>query len=65
MWPTTNDPRTVFVTVRLTAGEAADLDAHATACGMGRSAAVRDAVDRVISASKRRKNKSQANTDDQ
>jgi hypothetical protein len=58
MWPTTNDPRTVFVTVRLTASEAADLDAHAAAGGMSRSQAVRDAVDRVIAASKRKKSQS-------
>lgn len=54
MWPTTNDPRTVFVTVRLTASEAADLDAHAASLGLTRSAAVRDATDRVIAAKKRK-----------
>lgn len=43
-WPTTDNPRTEFVTLRLTADEAADLDAYAAARGLNRSAAVRAAV---------------------
>ncbi len=54
-WPTTDKPRTEFITLRLTADEAADLDAYRSAGGFkSRSAAVRDAVDRVIAAEKRR-----------
>lgn len=53
-WPTTNDPRTEFVTLRLTVGEAADLDAYKASRGLSRSAAVRECVDRVIAAEKRR-----------
>lgn len=53
-WPTTSDPRTEFVTLRLTVNEAADLDAYAAARGLSRSAAVRDAVGRVIAADKKR-----------
>ena len=53
-WPTTNDPRTEFVTLRLTVGESADLDAYAARKGMKRSEAVRNAVDRVIAAEKKR-----------
>lgn len=53
-WPTTNNPRTEFVTLRLTADEAADLDVFANARGQSRSAAVRDAVARVIEAEQRR-----------
>ena len=54
-WPKTDDPRTEFVTVRLTASEAADVDwlqSHVNA--KSRSAAVRDAVDRVIAAERKR-----------
>lgn len=57
-WPTTNDPRTKFVTVRFTEDEAADIDwliGHVNA--KDRSAAVRQCVDRVIAAEKRRANK--------
>lgn len=53
-WPTTNDPRTEFVTLRLTVGEAADLDAYKAARGLSRSAAVRECVDRVITVEKKR-----------
>lgn len=54
-WPTTNNPRTVFVTIRLTEDEAQDLDAYAQAThSRSRSAAVRDAVNRVIDAHKRK-----------
>lgn len=62
-WPTTDDPRTEFVTVRFTATEAAELDAHVSACGFkSRSAAVRDATDRVIAAEKRRAKRARSET---
>jgi hypothetical protein len=54
-WPTTNDPRTEFVTVRFTASEAADIDwliGYTNA--KNRSAAVRSAVDRVVHAERKR-----------
>lgn len=57
-WPTTNDPRTEFVTVRFTVSEAADIDwlrGHTNA--KSRSAAVRGAVDRVIAAERKREKK--------
>lgn len=48
-WPTTQDPRTEFVTVRFTAQEAQDIDwLIGKTNAKSRSAAVRDAVDRVI-----------------
>lgn len=48
-WPTTDDPKTEFITLRLTASEAADLDNHVRSGNYrSRSAAVRDAVSRVI-----------------
>lgn len=56
-WPTTSNPRTEFVTLRLTAAEAADLDALAASQGASRSEAVRSAVTRVIAAEKRKRGK--------
>ncbi len=53
-WPTTNDPKTEFVTLRFTASEAASLDAAASTAGMTRSAFVRDSVRRVLTADARR-----------
>lgn len=54
-WPTTNDPRTEFVTVRFTVDEAADIDwLRGQTNSKSRSAAVRGAVDRVVSAEKKR-----------
>lgn len=53
-WPTTDDPKTEFVTIRLTVSEAADLDLYAQTQGMKRSPAVRDAVSRVIAAERKR-----------
>lgn len=47
-WPTTNDPKTEFVTLRLTVGEAAELDNAALRAGMKRSAYVREAVEERI-----------------
>jgi len=57
-WPTTTDPKTEFVTVRFTKSEAADiawLIQHTNA--KDRSAAVRQCVDRVIAAERRRAKK--------
>lgn len=54
-WPTTDDPRTEFVTVRFTVDEAADLDWLTAQTGVkSRSAAVRSACDRVVAAEKKR-----------
>lgn len=53
-WPTTKNPRTEFVTLRLTVEEAADLDGYAAVRGLSRSGAVRDAVSRIISAEQKR-----------
>lgn len=53
-WPTTDDPRTEFVTVRFTADEAADLAwLEGITNAPNRSAAVRQCCDRVIAAEKR------------
>lgn len=57
-WPTTDDPRTEFVTLRLTVAEAAALDNYAQSKSFTRSAAVRDSVIRVINAEDRRTRKS-------
>lgn len=46
-WPTTDEPKEVFVTVRFTVREAALMDADASTEGMNRSAYVRDCVRRV------------------
>lgn len=52
------------MTVRLTKSEAADLDTHAQARGFrSRSAAVRDAVDRVITAEQKREKKQRGRKD--
>lgn len=57
-WPTTNDPRTEFVTVRFTVSEAADIDwLQGQTNAKNRSVAVRDCVDRVVAAEKRRARK--------
>lgn len=53
-WPTTNDPKTELVTLRLTVGQAADLDLHARASGAKRSEYVRDAVEEKIARDKKR-----------
>lgn len=46
-WPTTSNPRTEFVTLRLTADEAAELDAMAAAYHhKNRSAALRHCFER-------------------
>lgn len=57
-WPTTNDPRNKFVTIRLTEHENDELIAHVSAEGhKDRSSAARDALFRVIRADKRRRAK--------
>jgi Arc/MetJ-type ribon-helix-helix transcriptional regulator len=59
-WPTTNDPRTEFVTLRLTVGEMGDVDA-AVASGphKNRSAFVRSCVERCLAADARRAKRNQ------
>lgn len=49
-WPTTNDPKTEFATLRMTVSEARDLDTAAQTAGMSRSAFVRECVRRVLTA---------------
>jgi len=62
-WPTTDDPRTEFITLRLTVAEAADLDAYRQAGNFkSRSAAVRNCVDRVVAAEKKRKKRTKGET---
>lgn len=63
-WPTTDDPRTEFVTLRLTKDEARDLDWYigVRSCG-SRSAAVRDALDRAVHAEKRKASREKAGAD--
>lgn len=57
-WPTTNDPRTEFVTVRFTASEAADIAWLIQRTNKkDRSSAVRECVDRVIAAERKRERK--------
>lgn len=43
-WPTTDNPRERFVTLRLSAQEFADLEVYAKRFGMSRSSAVRSAL---------------------
>ncbi len=62
-WPTTNDPKSEFVTLRLTVSEMTDLDAYASSRGLSRSAAVRDATARVIAAEKRREKRERGRLD--
>lgn len=55
-WPTTDNPRKNFVTLRLTDDEAADLDWLAVQMGSAsRSDAIRTAFERVVAAEKRKK----------
>lgn len=53
-WPTTENPRTNFVTVRFTDDEVDEMDTY---LGGPRSDAVRDAVARAVAIEKRRRNK--------
>lgn len=64
-WPTTDDPRTEFVTVRFTKDEAADIDwLKGITNAKSRSAAVRNAVDRVVAAERRREKRSKTERND-
>ncbi len=57
-WPTTTDPKTEFVTVRFTVDEAADIAwLQGVTNSKNRSAAIRQCVDRVVSAEKKRARK--------
>jgi len=54
-WPTTTNPRTEFVTLRLTVDEAADLDwLQAQTSARSRSEALRTAFERVVKAERKR-----------
>lgn len=54
-WPTTDDPRTEFVTVRLTVAEAADVDwLRSRTNAPSRSAVVRDSLDKIITVERKR-----------
>jgi hypothetical protein len=54
-WPTTTNPRTEFVTLRLTVDEAADLDWLIVQTGSkDRSDCLRKGLDRLVAAEKRR-----------
>lgn len=60
-WPTTNDPRTEFVTVRFTASEHADLLwLQGVLNKKDRSATLRHCADRVIAAERKRARKAAA-----
>lgn len=57
-WPTTSNPRTEFVTLRLTVDEAQDLDwLMQTTRTKNRSAALRNAFERVVAAERRKQQK--------
>ena len=51
-WPTTDNPRERFVTLRLSAQEFADLEVYAKRFGMSRSSAVRSALIAAIGPTK-------------
>jgi metal-responsive CopG/Arc/MetJ family transcriptional regulator len=53
-WPTTDDPRTNFVTVRFTDNEVDEMDTY---LGGSRSNAVRDAVAEKVVREKRKRHK--------
>lgn len=52
-WPTTDDPRTEFMTNRFTASEMAEIEKAVHASGLKKSEWVRAALHRVIVADKR------------
>lgn len=52
-WPTTDEPRDVFVTGRLTQTEAADLDWFLARRGWSRSEALRTGLDEMIAREKK------------
>ncbi len=51
-WPTTDNPRERFVTLRLSAQEFVDLEVYAKRFGMSRSSAVRSALIAAIGPTK-------------
>lgn len=53
-WPTTDDPKTNFVTIRFTDGESASIDASRHKAHQTRSAYIRDCVRRVQQAEDRK-----------
>lgn len=64
-WPTTDEPRTKFVTVRFTENEHDDLLwLLGVMNAKDRSAAVRNCVDRVVAAERRRAKKSKTARND-
>lgn len=48
-WPTSDNPKTQFVSLRLTPAEMSDLNTYATTHGISRSEAVRLAVETLVS----------------
>lgn len=62
-WPTTSNPRTEFVTLRLTVDEATDLDAMAADAGQSRSEAVRGAVEKALVARRRKQRRASGLSD--
>jgi hypothetical protein len=64
-WPTTDEPRTNFVTIRLTDAEHADLLwLKGVMNARDKSAAVRQSLDRVVAAEKRRARKAKGERSD-
>lgn len=64
-WPTTDEPRTNFVTIRLTDAEHADLLWLQGVMNVkDRSAAVRNSLDRVVAAERRREKKARGERSD-
>lgn len=59
-WPTTSDPRTEFVTLRLTVGESADLDWLCSQVSQSRSEATRDALAEKVARERAKQVKQQA-----
>lgn len=47
-WPTTSNPRTEFVMVRMTVQESEDLDRLAADSGKSRSEAMREAISKAV-----------------
>lgn len=53
-WPTSKNPKTELISLRLPSDEVAEMNAAAKARGLSRSAWLRDAARRVIAADKAR-----------
>lgn len=53
-WPTTDDPKTEFITVRLTVTEEALVAAAASNAGQNRSVYLRECVRRCVEADRRK-----------